>query len=208
MTSTIRRYRRRSRRLPVSHILDPSRAMRRRCIITQPAGRNHPIPAAWQAGGLAERANCREPGAFPAAPAAALLRSLPTRLGSPWRTSPIAQVGDHRRNASATLSSPAMPSRWPSWAVNCQSASDNHGESRALSDQLSNPFRPTTAGHSHPSIRSRTEEVTDLPRHLEGRRSRTGLPYSPAGHLTAAACNKSGSARPGAWAGEAAIGDD
>jgi len=26
--------------------------------------------------------------------------------------------------------------------------------------------------------------------------------------LTAAACNKSGSARPGAWAGEAAIGDD
>jgi hypothetical protein len=47
--------------------------------MTQPAARNHPIPAAWQAGGLAERANCREPGAFPAAPAAALLRSLPTR---------------------------------------------------------------------------------------------------------------------------------
>jgi hypothetical protein len=58
----------------------------------------------------------------------------------------------------------AIHYRGPRWgrsrAVNGRSATDNHGEPRASSVQLNTPFWPNTAGHGHPSIRSRTKEAT------------------------------------------------
>jgi hypothetical protein len=51
--------------------------------------------------------------------------------------------------------------RWGrSRAVNGRSASDNYGEPRASSVQLSGSFWPSTAAHGQQPIRSDTEEVT------------------------------------------------
>jgi hypothetical protein len=51
----------------------------------------------------------------------------------------------------------------PRWgrerAVNGRNASVNHGEPRPSSVQLTTPLRWSAAGHGHPPIRSRTEEV-------------------------------------------------